>query len=44
MLTFLGIATTIAWLLFGKEYWNLAKGKYKEFKKDTDKEVSETKK
>ena len=44
VLTFLGIATTIAWLLFGKEYWNLAKGKYKEFKKDTDKEVSKTKK
>lgn len=44
ILTFLGIVVAIAWLLFGKEYWNLAKGKYKEFKKDTDKEVSETKK
>ena len=33
VLTFLGIAATIAWLLFGKEYWNIAKEKYKEFKK-----------
>ena len=32
ILTFLGMSAVIAWYLFGKEYWNKGKGKYKEFK------------
>ncbi|MBP3354245.1 MAG: chain-length determining protein [Bacteroidales bacterium] len=41
VLTFLGVALIIAWYLFGKEYWIIAKNKFKEFKTNT-KEINST--
>ena len=44
VLTFLGLAATIAWYLFGKEYWVIVKNKYKEFKKVAGENISEKQK
>lgn len=41
VLTFLGVAIIIAWYLFGKEYWIIAKNKFKEFRTNT-KEINST--